>query len=103
MNKPRNIADMQKHAAEAAGLLKALSNESRLMIMCTLMDGELTVGQLNELMPLSQSALSQHLAALRQAQLVQTRRQAQTIYYRLSGDDSIKIIEVLHSIFCAQD
>lgn len=97
------MAAMQQHAGDAAALLKALSNESRLMIMCTLMEGELTVGQLNDIMPLSQSALSQHLAALRQAELVQTRRQAQTIFYRLSGDNSIKIIEVLHSIFCAQD
>jgi len=67
-----------------------------------LMNGELSVGELNEMMPLSQSALSQHLASLREAGLVSTRRQSQTIYYSLSGDDAIKIISVLHSIYCPE-
>ncbi len=91
---------MQAHAAKAAGLLKALANEHRLMIMCTLIDGELCVGDLNERVPLSQSALSQHLASLRDAGLVRTRKESQTVYYSVNGDEASKIIAVLQSIYC---
>ena len=98
--KPMDISKMQVHAKDAANLLKKLGNEHRLLVLCTLVSGALSVGELNEMMPLSQSALSQHLASLREAGLVRTRRQSQTIYYRLSGDDAIKIISVLHSIYC---
>ncbi len=91
---------MQAHAKAAAGLLKKLGNEHRLLLLCALAAEELSVSQLNELSPLSQSALSQHLAALREAELVATRREAQTIYYRLSGDKAIKVIEALKSIYC---
>jgi DNA-binding transcriptional ArsR family regulator len=91
---------LQQHARQAADMLKQLGNENRLLILCSLMSGELSVGELHKITNLSQSALSQHLASLRNAQLVQTRREAQTIYYRLRGDDSIKIIRVLKSIYC---
>ncbi len=99
-NKPADMADMQKHAKDAANLLKKLGNEYRLLVLCTLMDGELSVGELNECMPLSQSALSQHLASLREAGLVKTRRESQTIYYSLQGDEAVKVIAVLQSIYC---
>jgi ArsR family transcriptional regulator, virulence genes transcriptional regulator len=92
--------DMQIHAREAANLLKAMANEHRLMIMCTLMDGELCVGELNERVPLSQSALSQHLASLREAGLVSTRKESQTVYYSVNGTEASKIIAVLQSIYC---
>ena len=94
------LADMQAHAQEAAALLKALANENRLMILCTLMSGEMSVGELNARVPLSQSALSQHLASLREAGLVSTRKEAQTVFYRLQGDDATKVIAVLQSIYC---
>lgn len=97
---PADIQAMAKHAAEAAALLKQLGNQNRLMILCTLMQGEVTVGELNNLLPLSQSALSQHLASLRQAKLVATRRESQTIFYRLSGSEAIQIITVLKDIYC---
>lgn len=93
-------ATMQAHAAKAASLLKALANEHRLMIMCTLIDGELCVGDLNERVPLSQSALSQHLASLREAGLVRTRKASQTVYYSVQGEEAMKIIAVLQSIYC---
>ena len=93
-------ADMQIHARAAANLLKAMAKEHRLMIMCTLMDGELCVGELNEKVPLSQSALSQHLASLRDAGLVSTRKESQTVYYKVSGTEASKIIAVLQSIYC---
>lgn len=91
---------MRVHAGDATRLLKALSNRSRLMILCTLARGELTVGQINEQLPLSQSALSQHLAVLRRDALVHTRRAAQTIHYRLADGPAARIIELLHDIYC---
>lgn len=94
------LDELQKHANQAASLLRALANENRLMIMCTLLAGELSVGELNAKVPLSQSALSQHLASLREAGLVSTRKEAQTVYYQVSGDEASKIIAVLRSIYC---
>jgi len=91
---------MSEHAADAAGLMKALGNESRLMILCMLADGERSVGDLNETIPLSQSALSQQLARLRQQGLVSTRRESQTIYYSLAEGPADKIIRLLHDIYC---
>lgn len=97
------LDEMQTHAQEAAALLKALANENRLMILCTLLAGEISVGELNARVPLSQSALSQHLANLREAGLVNTRKEAQTVYYQLQGDEAQKIIAVLQSIYCPND
>jgi DNA-binding transcriptional ArsR family regulator len=91
---------MQRNASDAVNLLKGLANESRLMIMCVLSEGEVSVGQLNQRIKLSQSALSQHLAVLRDQALVQTRRESQTIYYRLSDTAAMSIIELLHNVYC---
>lgn len=94
---------MAENASQAAALLKAMSNENRLMILCTLMDQEVSVNELNEIVPLSQSALSQHLAALRKAELVDTRRDGLNIYYRVKGDSALQVIAVLKNIFCPED
>lgn len=91
---------MKRNATDAVSLLKGLANESRLMIMCVLAEGEFSVGQLNERIQLSQSALSQHLAVLRDQGLVQTRRESQTIYYRLEDSAAMSIIELLHNYYC---
>ncbi len=91
---------MKRKATDAVSLLKGLANESRLMIMCVLAEGEFSVGQLNERIKLSQSALSQHLAVLRDQGLVQTRRESQTIYYRLEDSAAMSIIELLHDYYC---
>lgn len=91
---------MAQSATDAVNLLKGLANESRLMIMCVLSEGELSVGQLNERIKLSQSALSQHLAVLREQALVETRRESQTIYYRLADSAAMNIIELLHEVYC---
>jgi DNA-binding transcriptional ArsR family regulator len=91
---------MAVHASDAADLMKALGNESRLMILCTLADGEHSVGDLNAIVPLSQSALSQQLARLRQQGLVTTRRESQTIYYSLTPGPAGRVINVLHDIYC---
>lgn len=95
-----SAAEMQEHAADAAGLMKALGNESRLMILCLLAEGERSVSELNETVPLSQSALSQQLARLRGQGLVETRRESQTIYYSLADGPTHRVIDLLHEIYC---
>ncbi len=100
MNQSMTPEQLQANATQAAGLLKMLANEKRLMILCALINGEMGVSDLNAQVPLSQSALSQHLAALREAELVSTRRDSQKIYYRLNGDAAVRVIEVLQSIYC---
>lgn len=92
--------EMSRHAGDAAQLLRALANEHRLMILCLLAEGEFSVGALNERVPLSQSALSQHLAVLRADALVETRRESQTIYYSLASGPVRALIETLHGIYC---
>ncbi len=94
------VAQMRAHAGEAAGLMKALGNESRLLILCALADGERSVGELNAIVPLSQSALSQQLARLREQGLVQTRRESQTIFYSLCAGPTDQVIRLLHDIYC---
>ena len=95
-------SNMQEHASDAAGLMKALGNESRLMILCILAEGEQSVGDLNKMVPLSQSALSQQLARLRQQGLVDTRRESQTIYYSLANGPADRVINLLHDIYCGR-
>ena len=94
------LEQMQTHAADAANLMRAFGNESRLMILCALADGEHSVGELNDIIPLSQSALSQQLARLRREGLVKTRRESQVIHYTLCAGPADKVVNVLHDIFC---
>jgi ArsR family transcriptional regulator, virulence genes transcriptional regulator len=96
-----NIQDLKASSAEAEDLLKALANSRRLMILCELKNGERSVSALEEVVPLTQSALSQHLARLREGGFVTTRREAQTIYYSLADARVARLIEVLHELFCA--
>lgn len=91
---------MQANAGAAAGLLRALSNEARLLVLCRLGQGEMPVGALIDAVGLSQSALSQHLAKLRADGLVATRREGQTIFYRIADARVGALIEALHGIFC---
>lgn len=93
-------SDMREHASDAAGLMKALGNESRLMILCMLAEGERSVSDLNAIIPLSQSALSQQLARLRRQGLVKTRRESQTIFYSLAHGPADRVIHLLHDIYC---
>lgn len=97
-----DVGEMEQAAARASQLLKALANQHRLMILCHLTKGERSVGELERVIGLSQSALSQHLARLREDGLVQTRRAAQTIYYAIAGDAAPRVIGVLYDIYCAQ-
>lgn len=95
-----DLAQLEQHAGDAERLLRALANRHRLMLLCALVDGELSVGALNERVNLSQSALSQHLAVLREDGLVETRREAQTIYYSVPDGPALQIVSVLHANFC---
>lgn len=93
----------QEQAAEAVALLKALSNEKRLLTLCHLVGcGELTVGQLVERIGLSQSALSQHLAKLREEGLVASRKEAQNVFYRISDPRAEQVLTLLHDLFCPE-
>ena len=91
---------MRTHASAAAQLLRALANEKRLMLLCLLVEGERSVGELNARVELSQSALSQHLAVLREDGLVNTRREGQAIYYSVADGPAHRIIQTLHDIYC---
>ncbi len=96
------IAMLRDNATQAARLLRALSNENRLLLLCLLLEGEKTVGELNETLPLSQSALSQHLAVLREEGMVSTRREGQSIYYGLASPPARRVIETLHAVYCPE-
>jgi DNA-binding transcriptional ArsR family regulator len=93
---------MQDNAEAAAGLLKSLANPSRLMVLCALVSREHTVGELEELTGLSQSAISQHMARLREAEIVSTRREAQRIFYSLDNAAVRAVLEALHGIYCSE-
>lgn len=89
-----------ENARDVAGILKQLSNPYRLMILCCLSDSELTVGDLNQRIDLSQSALSQHLAKLRESNIVSTRRASQTIFYQIANPKIEELLRVLQEKFC---
>ena len=95
-------SQLQRRAGEACELLKALGNPHRLMILCQLVEGEKSVGELVRVIGLSQSALSQHLARLRRDELVRTRRSAQTIYYAIAGSEAQALMEALHALYCCR-
>lgn len=94
-------AELMESASEAAAeLLKAMANPQRLRVLCLLVEREMSVGEINALVPLSQSALSQHLAVLREKNLVATRREAQTVFYSVADGTVHDVIEVLHRNLC---
>ncbi len=95
-----NLALFEDSAGQAARLLRVLGNERRLMILCQLAEGERSVGQLLLLVGLSQSALSQHLAKLREDGIVATRRESQMIFYRIIDPAALRVITTLAELFC---
>jgi DNA-binding transcriptional ArsR family regulator len=97
------MTGMQPMAAEAAGLLRLLGNDKRLLVLCHLVDGEKGVGALAEAVGLSQSALSQHLGLLRDSGVVATRRQAQAVFYRLADPKAAEVLGLLHRLYCRND
>jgi DNA-binding transcriptional ArsR family regulator len=96
-----SLATLQKNADAAAAMLRMLANERRLLILCLLIEsGELTAGDLASEVGLSQSALSQHLAKMKDEGLVACRREAQTMHYRIADPDVKRLISLLKTIYC---
>lgn len=93
------LEDMKNCAPKALKLLKTMANEKRLFILCNLLDGEVSVNELADRVELSQSALSQHLAILRKEEFVSTRKESQTVYYSMKGDDTKQVMKLLHSLY----
>ncbi|MBW8269728.1 ArsR/SmtB family transcription factor [Caldovatus aquaticus] len=101
---PRDLAGLEEKAAEAARLLRLLGNENRLLVLCHLAaEGEMSVGALAETLHLSQPALSQHLARLREDGLVATRKEAQAVFYRLADPRVARLLALLRELFCPPD
>lgn len=96
-----NIAELEPRADEAVELLTAMANTKRLLILCHLLDKELSVSELSARVDLAQSPLSQHLSKLRALRLVAARREGQSIRYRLASEDVARVLTTLHGIFCA--
>lgn len=95
-----NMVSLDSSARRASALLKAMGNPHRLTILCHLIHSERSVGELERIVGLSQSALSQHLARLRRDRLVKTRRCAQTIYYSLAGNEAASVLSALYRLYC---
>lgn len=97
------LGSMIQSARQASDFLKAMSHETRLLILCFLAGGERSVSELEEFLSLKQSNVSQHLGRLRLDGLVKPRRDGQTIYYSLATDDVRKMLVTIHEIFCTRD
>ena len=95
-----DIDAMEAQASRASSLLGALSNEKRLVILCQLVNQERSVSDLTELLGAPQSTISQHLGVLRREGLVETRRDAQTLFYSLAGNEARAILETLQALYC---
>ena len=95
-----NMGELQARALRATALLKAMSNPVRLMVLCQLAEGEKSVGELERTAGVSQSALSQHLALLRERRLVRSRREGQSIFYALDGPEAPALLAALYEVYC---
>lgn len=96
-----SVEQMQVNAAAAEQLLKSLANANRLMVLCHLVSGEKTVGELERKLELSQSALSQHLAKLRTQGIVDFRKEGTTAYYRITDPKAMEILQSLYDMYCS--
>lgn len=96
-------AEMASRAGEVANLLKTLSHPARLMIVCTLVEGEYSVGELEEKLDIHQPHLSQHLTVLRGSRIVETRREGKQIFYSLTEEKTAQLVAALYDIFCVKE
>ncbi|OKO84944.1 metalloregulator ArsR/SmtB family transcription factor [Bradyrhizobium sp. AS23.2] len=103
--KPRNqeLIALEEKAEEVSSLLAAMGNPKRLMVLCNMLDGERSVGELADIAGLSSAALSQHLGKMRALSLVKTRREGQTIYYSLASREVRAVLQTLYRLFCASE
>jgi DNA-binding transcriptional ArsR family regulator len=100
---PDTIHLLEAQAEEVAATLMAMANPKRLVVLCTLLAGERSVGDLAEIVQLSPAALSQHLGKMRALRLVATRRDGQTIYYSLASREVRAVLDVLYQVYCAPE
>ena len=94
------LLTMQRNAAKAEAMLKQMANAKRLLILCSLVGGEKSVGELAKIAGLSSSALSQHLAKMREAELVDTKKHGKMVYYRISSMEVQALLSTLYLIYC---
>jgi ArsR family transcriptional regulator, virulence genes transcriptional regulator len=99
----QTISALEAKAEEVATTLSAMANPKRLVVMCTLLEGERSVGDLAEIVQLSPAALSQHLSKMRALRLVATRRDGQTIFYSLASPEVRAVLQTLYQVYCAPD
>lgn len=97
------VEALEENAERAAALLRSIGSKWRLLVLCQLVKGEKSVGELERIIGLSQSALSQHLMVLRRNDLVKTRRAAQMIFYSLNGPEVTAILNTLYGLYCGAD
>jgi DNA-binding transcriptional ArsR family regulator len=97
------LEELMANARSASDFLKALSHESRLLLLCLLAERDRSVGELEEILSMRQSAVSQQLARLRYDDLVTTRRDGKTVYYSLANDDVRRVISVIYDIYCGKE
>lgn len=95
------IRQMQDNALAAEELLKSLANSHRLMVLCHLVNGEMSVGELEKKIALSQSSLSQHLARLRNQGIVEYRKEGTTVLYRVADEKALRVLETLYGLYCS--
>lgn len=95
-----SVEALEDNAERAASLLRSIGSKWRLLVLCQLVKGEKSVGELERIIGLSQSALSQHLMVLRRNDLVKTRRSAQMIFYSLNGEEVTAILTTLYGLYC---
>lgn len=96
-----DIETMREAAVQASDLLKALANPERLLLLCQLTEGELSVGELEDRLGIRQPTLSQQLAVLRREKLVQTRREGKHIFYSVADPAALTILQTLYGIYCS--
>ena len=94
------MTEMQENAEKAADFLRFLANPNRLMILCMLMEGERCAGELEEQLNISQSALSQHLALMREGDIIESRKEAQKVFYSIKDGGASEILGVLYELYC---
>lgn len=103
-NPPMDLASFERRAGEVSRQLKAMGNARRLMVLCKLVEhGEMTVGDLADAVGLSQSALSQHLAKMREQGMVDYRRESQTLWYRIADPKAEALLAALYQLYCKED
>jgi DNA-binding transcriptional ArsR family regulator len=96
-----NPEQMAFAASRASELMRTLGHKDRLMVLCHLISGEKSVGELAGLLEIPQSPLSQHLARMRKEELVTTRREAQTIFYSIASNEAARMVELMHELYCS--